>query len=282
MISAQSAFERLDSTIRAIDGMVERINRFKVEPRFSAEMKERELKRPDFNLKDEYLLSRLVALIAYSQQAPSDRVTRLLQTPIFSEIFHDYSVEESAGLSPDKIINAHWPQITAIRFKSKIDAMVDCAKCLLLIQKQYGSFMKYLEKSGLPSTISSDAEFVSFWEGFNRVQAEFLHYKVPYFCNLTSLCHLLLDFGFDCAKPDSAVMKAAVDLGIVPLPPMGRNSEKRRNHPEENLRTAVQTIQAYAVRRRTRVPVIDQYFLIHGGQRDSVQFVRPDYFARSA
>src|SRR5215510_4868034 len=47
---------------------------------------------------------------------------------------------------------------------------------------------------------------------------------LPYFRNLTSLCHLLLchllmDLGFDCAKPDSAGMKAAVGLAIVPRRP---------------------------------------------------------------
>ena len=153
--------------------------------------------------------------------------------------------------------------------------MVRCAKCLLLISKEYGSFMKYVQQSGLPRTINSDVEIASFWKAFEQVKADFLRYDFPYFRQLTSLCHLFLDLGFDCAKPDSAVMQAAVDLEIVSPSPNG-------NHPDKSLRTAIQTIQAYAVRRRIRVPVIDQYFLIHGGQRDSLQFVKPEYFVRSA
>jgi hypothetical protein len=73
--------------------------------------------------------------------------------------------------------------------------------------------MRYVNSVGLPSPIKSEDDIRAFWEGFNQIRACFLELRLPYFGNFTSLCHLLLHLGFDCAKPDIIVMKAAVDLG---------------------------------------------------------------------
>jgi len=81
--------------------------------------------------------------------------------------------------------------------------------------------------------------------------------------------------GFDCAKPDLAVMKAAVDLGIVAPAP------KNRSHGEADLKRAVAAIQAYGVSKGIRVPVIDLYFLIRGGQTGVKHLVRPEYYHES-
>jgi hypothetical protein len=85
--------------------------------------------------------------------------------------------------------------------------------------------------------------------------------------------------GFDCAKPDLVVMRAAVDLGIVPEPPkQNKNPDVYRAHPEKSLQEVVTTIQSYALSRKTRAPVIDLYFLIHGGQSDAVGLVGRGYY----
>lgn len=103
----------------------------------------------------------------------------------------------------------------------------------------------------------------------------------PHFSNFISLCHLLMELGFDCAKPDIIVMKAAVDLGIVPEPPKQKNNpDKSRPHPESSLQQAVSTIQRYALSRHTRAPVTDLYFLIHGGQSDAIGLVKAAYYTK--
>jgi hypothetical protein len=74
-------------------------------------------------------------------------------------------------------------------------------------------------------------------------------------------------------------MKFAVELGIVPEPPKKRNKPNEiGSHPKASLKKAVRTIQAYAVQKKMRVPVIDLYFLIHGGQTGSIDLVKPEYY----
>jgi hypothetical protein len=265
--------------IEAIDKMVDRVNHFKVDPQFTRWVGERVERTPDFDLKDEEILRRLVVLIAYSNNANAERVERLVERGVFDHIFQNYSIGNAARLSPESLIRDHWPEVKDIRFKYKIAAMVSCSAPLLSIGERHGSFMRYLRSVGLPSTLQSDSDIQSFWEGFNQIRSHFLELHFPYFRNFTSLCHLLMDLGFDCAKPDIAVMKAAVDLGIVRPPPKQRkNPEKNGAHPEKSLRKAVETIQTYALCRSMRPPVIDLYFLIHGQQSGVIGLVERAYY----
>ena len=263
----------------AIDGMVARVDRFKVEPQFAQWVNERVELVSNFDMKDDEVLRRLVVLIAYSNSANAEKVTQLVESHAFDHIFHNYTLEDTAKLSPESLVQSYWPQVREIRFKKKIGAMIGCAVSLRAIGARHGSFMRYLKSVGLPS-IKSDSDIQLFWESFNQVRAYFLDVDFPYFGNFTSLCHLLLDQGFDCVKPDSAVMKAAVSLGIVPPPPMQKKNPKKASlHPEKSLRKTVETIQAYALCRHVRPPVIDMYFLIHGGQSGAVGLVEPAYYS---
>jgi hypothetical protein len=277
MTRQQSSLDASDSTIEAIDKMVERINRFKIDPQFTQQMEDRRRKAPNFALSDSEILRHLMILVAYSNNANSEKVTHLVEGPAFESIFQKYFVQKTSELTAERIIADCWHDLTAIRFKKKIDAWVRCAKSLPSIQTRYGSFMRYLSSTGLPNSIKSADDIEVFWESFNRIRAYFLELELPYFGNFTTLCHLLMHLGFDCAKPDIIVMRAAVDLGVVPLPPKKKNSEKRRAHPEQSLAQTVRTIQGYAVGRNTRAPVIDLYFLIHGGQADSKGLVAAAY-----
>jgi hypothetical protein len=90
-----------------------------------------------------------------------------------------------------------------------------------------------------------------------------------------------MDRGFDCAKPDLAVMKAAVEMGIAPdAPKQKRNPDKSCAYPERDLRNAIKAIQSYAVCRSTRAPVMDLYFLIHGGQLGVRELVQDGYYGK--
>jgi 3-methyladenine DNA glycosylase Tag len=268
------------STTMAIDEMIERVNRFKKEPDFTQDMEKRRLKTPDFTLSDDQILRRMVKLIAYSNNAQSAKVTALFNPDVFKPIFSDYCLQKASELNHENIVNAHWKSITAIRFKYKIESMVDCARCLLKMQEKHGSFMQYLAGVGVPHPINSSLDVVNFWQAFGNIRNDLAELRFPYFSNFTTLCHLLLSLGFDCAKPDSAVMKAAVNLSIIPpAPRQKKNPRKSNNHPERSLKMAVEAIQNFAVQRDIRVPVLDLYFLIHGGQTDAQPLVQDSYYA---
>ena len=219
-----------------------------------------------------------MVLIAYSNNANAEKVARLVEGKVFESIFQKYFVEKTSELTAESIVGDCWQDLTAIRFKYKVDAWVRCAACLLSIRDRYGSFMRCVDSMGLPISIKSDGDIRAFWKGFNQIRAYFLELHLPYFGNFTSLCHLLMHLGFDCAKPDIIVMRAAVDLGVVRPPPKQKNSEKNRAYPEESLKRTVKTIQAYAVSRNTRAPIIDLFFLIHGRQSGATGLVKAAYY----
>jgi hypothetical protein len=263
----------------AIDEMVERVKQFKCEPKFTSWLDERENSVPRLGMTDQEVLGRLITLIAYSNNAKADGITRLVDQGVFERVFQDYSVEKVAGLRAENVIEIHWHELKAMRFKYKVDAMVQCAICLISIRKQHKSFMAFLANTGLPTVLKSSDDIRDFWAAFDKIQAYFRESSLPYFRNLTSLCHLLMDAGFDCAKPDLAVMKAAVGLKIVPPPPkQAKNPEKSRAHSEQDLRKTVETIQAYAISRNMRAQVLDLFFLIHGRQTGVTQLVKTGYY----
>ncbi len=205
MAAPQAIALDLQRLFEAIDRMVERVNRYKVDPGFSRDIEDRSAGFPDFAVKDEDILEYMVVLIAYSNNAPAVNVTPLVDSGLFKKVFQGYDIKKAAQLSPENIRAAYWQQLKAIRFKYKVDAMIRCAKWLLSVGGQYGSFMGFLKSSGLPTPIQTDRDIVAFWQSFDRVRAHLAVTQLPYFGNFTSLCHLLMHLGFDCAKPDVKV-----------------------------------------------------------------------------
>jgi hypothetical protein len=268
----QSICQEYQQGFQRVDEVAARIQRFQVEPDFSRDVAKRTSVVPDFDLADDAILKALVRLIAYSNNAKSDAVGRIMQSGIFDTIFDHYDVQGAARLDPHRIVEEYWPQIKGIRFKYKIARMIGCANCLLDIQSRHGSFMQYLGAQNIPVIIRTTVDLGRFWKGFDAVRADFKIMKMPYLRNFTSLCHLFLRLGYDCAKPDSAVMKAAVDLRIA------SSSRKDRSFSDRERRKVIRFMQLYAMCRGIRVPVVDLYFLIHGGQRGARQFVQSTYY----
>jgi len=64
-------------------------------------------------------------------------------------------------------------------------------------------------------------------------------------------------------------MKAAAGLGIIP--PTDESDGARRS--------VIETMQAFCVDRKMRVPVLDVYFLIAGGQTSVRHLVRPSFYS---
>jgi 3-methyladenine DNA glycosylase Tag len=255
-------------TVEAIDEMIARIEGFKVIPNFDEFVRMREVRIADFSLDDDKILELMIELIAYSNQARADRIDILIDRGTFAKPFRDYSVKQVVAQSAESIIREHWREMSAIRFKYKVQSIIDCATFLSSNQQRYGSFMEYLRRTGLPLRLESAQDIGAFWGTFDQIRADFEKWRVPYFRNFISLCYLLMELGFDCTKPDSAVMTAAVTLGIVPDPPtQKKDPSKLGTHPEASLRKTVETIQSYAVVRKKCTPVIDMYFLILGSRQ---------------
>ncbi|MDP2991753.1 MAG: DNA-3-methyladenine glycosylase I [Deltaproteobacteria bacterium] len=245
-------------------------------PALTAEIATRNGWTPDFGLSDSDILRICIELIAYSQQAQARRVQELINGGIFKKVFVNYDVHAVANLQHDQLYAQYWNQIGAIRFPSKLDAMIGCAQALLRIKNQHPSFMSFLLASNIPVTVKSQSDIEAFWREFAALQQYLCQVQMPFFNNLTSLCHLLMTLGYDCAKPDSAVMSAAVNLGIVSL---GGNP-KKLIYTDRKRKDVVMTMQVYCICRSLRVTVLDVYLLICGGQTGARHLVSPRFYQR--
>jgi hypothetical protein len=102
-----------DSVIRTIDEMIERVDRFRIDPGLTRQVEVRSALAPDFSSGDCEILGRMIALIAYSNNARADKVSHLIESGVFGQVFHDYSVEEVARLAPEAITRARWQDLRA-------------------------------------------------------------------------------------------------------------------------------------------------------------------------
>lgn len=272
--------QEYNSHFQQIDEVISRIEKYK-EGALDVEINNRNNAKPDFALSDNAILKKLIHMIAYSQQAKASRVTDLINNGIFDTIFGNYDIQTIALLKPQDIIDKQWSNISAIRFRDKVHLIINTAQSLqnLLKLKTRKSFMDYFSDKKIPLIIMTEEQFDSFWEKFNSVQQDLKEVNMPFFKNFTSLCHLFLDIGFDCAKPDSAVMGAAVKLGIIPPPKKQTNNpDKVLPYPRRHLEKVIKTIQVYGLCRNKRPAVIDLYFLIHGRQSGIKHMVKKSYY----
>jgi len=126
-----------------------------------------------------------------------------------------------------------------------------------LIQKD-NTVLELLTTPPIPKTIKSESDIKEFWSGFKILQQKLKSTNTPFLRETTTLLHFLLDIGYDCIKPDSAVMKASKKIGIV-------ESETG----EKNLIKTVKFIQNYALKKDLRPCTIDLYLLIAGKQTEA-------------
>lgn len=229
---------------------------------------------PDLDISDSDILKNCIELIAYSQQAQALRVTRLIETGIFNKVFLNFNIQEVANLQHEQVRAQYWDQIGSIRFPQKLEAMIGCAQALRRIEKDYPSFMSYLRASKLPVKLQTQSDIDAFWREFISVQQYLKQKQMPFFNNLTSLCHFLMSLGYACIKPDSAVMGAAVKLGI--LSP-GGNPDKP-TYTDVKRKKVVEMMQWYSISRDLNIRVIDGYLLIYGGQTGARELVKSEFY----
>lgn len=259
--------ENIQRIFTSIDLIRERVDSARIEPKFTEEIKKRNQRNPDIIQDDSDVLRRFAILIAFSQNAPSDLVSDMLNEGIFEGVFHNFEIDKVVKMDPDTVIACYWDKIKVIRFKKKIASIIGCAKSLRLIKLKHGSFKVLLNT--LPINLKSKVDIERFWQGFRHIKNELEKVNMPFFKQSTSLLHFLLHIGYDCIKPDIVVMKVAKKLGIVYA-----ESEKEKLQ-------VVRTVQIYSVVQDIRPSIADFYLLICGGQRWAKQFVNPSFYERN-
>ena len=269
----QNHFSQLTTIFDRIDAVINKVNAHQT-PALAVDIATRSKWSPVHDLSDSDILKKFIELIAYSQQAQAHLVKELINKGVFDKIFLGYNIEVVANLHHEQLYNQFWNQIRAIRFPQKLEAMIGCAQALLQIKKEHSSFMTYLGASKIPVELHSQSDIDLFWKEFNTIQQYLQQKQMPFFNNLTSLCHLLMTLGYACIKPDSAVMGAAVKLGIISHG--GKSGKPTYNDMKR--KEVIKTIQLYCLSRKFNIRVLDGYLLIYGGQTGAKELVNPRFY----
>jgi hypothetical protein len=255
----------VDIQFQKIDKIIADINFFKIDPDFSNEIVNRNLRSAPKELTDEKLLEVFTTLIAFSGQAPSNKVKDALNSGIFNVMFNQFNVEQVALMNPCDLVDTYWDKVSPIRYQTKLFQIVMFARRI----RRIGSLSSLLSNSQIPIRLHTKNDIDRFWNGFDILQTSLKTFKVSYLKETTTLLHYLLDTGFDCVKPDLVVMKVAKNIGIV-------ESDKG----DKNFRIAVRFLQEYCLNRQIRPSIIDLYLLIDGGQKEMKKLVHPNFYKR--
>jgi len=262
-------------TFDNMDVLIQRVHQYETTD-LLAEINLRAGRSPLSDLGDQELLRLCINLIAFSQSTPAARVEVLIATEMWERAFEGFDIEKVSALDPGQFYDEYWQKMGALRFPTKLKSMINCAKCFLKLGKEHSSFLSCLRSKNIPISIEDDEDIQNFWSQFDNLKKDFKLVEMPFFSQQTSLCHLLMMLGYDCAKPDSMVMSAAVDLGMVPSQPGTQNP----NYSDSLRRRVVKTMQEYCVKRKLRMPVLDLYLLIQGGQSSVVHMVHPEFYRK--
>ncbi|QEM69522.1 hypothetical protein FO488_16065 [Geobacter sp. FeAm09] len=260
-----TVFEKLDEIMAKVD-------LHKIEPLFSIEVSALNSRYETTITREGNNLLRVMAkLIAYSNNAPSDKITQLLETDYFELAFHRFDLAAVASDTPERIVKSHWPTIKAIRFQKKVGYIVECARLLLEHGKDKATIESLYQQYNIPTKLANSEDIDSFWQKFDTLLIRYERERMPYFKNMTTLLHLLLHVGFPCVKPDLVVMRTAAQIGLV----QGRDNHNAYRPAERKL--VVKTIQEYCLSRSVHPAIIDLYLLVHGRQLDSIKYVSQDF-----
>lgn len=245
------------------DRIIERVDKFKIEPEFSQEKFKRHDRVPDDYVNDRDILELCSHLIAFSQNSNSELVDKLIKSGNMSKVFLGYEVNEVVKLNPCDVVEQKWELIKSMRQQGKIFHIIMLARKI----KNIGNLSDIFNNNKIPKRIESISDIDEFWNGFDELQNLLKKNKIPFFQSTTSLLHFLLESGYDCVKPDLVVMKVGKKLGIVD-----------DVTADESLRKVVRVIQEYSLNRELRPSVVDFYFLIDEGQKWARKFVSQDYY----
>ena len=249
-----------------IDEIIERINKFKIEPIFSIELDSRKKRKVAETLTENEIIEIFTNLIAFSQNANSKLVEQIIHSGIFKKIFEDFNIDKIAKMNPCDLADKYWSEIGGIRQQAKLFHIVSLSRKI----KNIGSFNKLLTEIEIPKEIKTENDIDLFWKGFKELKKIMNRNKVPFFRSTTSLLHFLLETGYDCVKPDLVVMKVAKKIGIVD-----------KETGERNLIETVRSIQEYSIDRVIRPSIVDFYFLIDEGQLGAKKYVKNEFYKKN-
>ena len=256
----------IEEIFTGIDRMIETIDKYRQEPMFGEELTRRQNNTVSETLTDNEIFERFTNLIAYSQNAKSDVVEKIVKSGIFCEVFSNFDVAKVSQMNPCDIADKYWSKISGIRQQAKLFHIVSLAGKI----RHINYFSRILAGTGIPKQIHSEEDIQRFWTGFEGLLKLLRTKRIPFFSSVTSLLHFLLDTGYDCVKPDLVVMKVSKKLGMV-------DSDKGNM----NLIATVKTIQQYSIRSKTRPTIVDFHFLIDEGQRNAKKYVMPQFYGRT-
>ena len=245
-----------------IDKIIEAIDKHRQEPIFSDTLRKRQENIVTETLSESKILETFTNLIAYSQNANSELVEKIINSGIFKEVFSNFDISAVTQMNPCDLADKYWSKISGIRQQAKLFHIVSLARKI-----KHLALSDMLTKTEIPRQIKSEDDIKQFWIGFEKLQKTLTNEKIPFFRSTTSLLHFLLDTGYDCIKPDLVVMKVSKKLGIV-----------ENVKGERNLIKTVKTIQQYSIDRKIRPTIVDFYFLIEEGQRGARKYVTPDFY----
>ena len=255
----------------SIDAIFQRIHQHKAEPQFSAEVTRRQnnLAKP-FTSENE-IFAAYAEVIAFSNGSQSALVDVVIKDGSLAAAFANFDVAAVAQMNPCDIVDAHWPHIgAALRRKAKVFQMTLAARAIV----RAGGLLPIFNQANLPQVIATAQDVDQFWVGFERLRQRMIALDMPYLKAITSLLHFLLHVGYDCAKPDSAVMGVAKRLGLA--------NGKTARQKEKDLVATVRLMQEYGMARGIRPSIVDFFMLIEGRQTWASQHVLWSYYSPGA
>lgn len=243
---------------RTIDKIIDKIDKLSKTKEFFKEVKRRNSLHPPKTISDERLLENFTTLIAFGGQARSDKVKEIIDAKIFNEVLFDFNIAKVAKSNPCDLIDKHWNRISSIRYQTKVFQLVMFARRI----QRIGNLPSLIINSQIPKRIAEKKDIDEFWIRFKKLKKELKNHKVSHLSETTTLLHYLLDAGYDCVKPDSAVMKAAEKIGIV-----------EKSFTDTKLQYTVRVLQEYGLYKKLRPSIIDLYLLIEGEQKAAVKYL---------
>ena len=116
-----------------IDNIIDRVNLFKNASIFEDEILKRKNRKVSAFLNDSEILKAFAYLIAYSQNANSERVERLIKNGAFDTAFKNFEIDKVVKMNPCDVADNYWSSISAIRQQGKLFHIVSLARKLKTI-----------------------------------------------------------------------------------------------------------------------------------------------------
>jgi hypothetical protein len=235
-------------------------------PEWQEEFERRSDPRPTRIPSDIGVMKHFCIAIAYSQGSQSRIIGKLIDTHQFKEAFHGFDFHALAKANPENILDEFWSVLKSMRFRSKVEKIVQCARILGDIAREHGSFAKFLNGYKIPRRLKTSQDIDTFWTAFEDLRKDLLRRGMPFFRHTTSLLQLLLDLNHDAIKPDLIIMRLCYRLGIT-----------QKETGDKHFRHAVRFLQEYAVKRKLSANALDWALLAFGGQTGAGSLLQFNY-----